>query len=677
MKPVIVFLVAIFLLPFVLSFDCDLVDKSNYCEDVQSSSISEIEKEQVYASLLYVTPIKPDHSFIQDYNKKVDVNSPPHNTPIHNSKYIRNAWLSFSALSPSVYVDGILFVPTLTQALSHYNYYVQLPSNYNANDYPQNSNGDCKRINLLKSNDASVTYLVNGKGNPSSSLLINSDGKVTAKLTIAATVKQDHFHWKEYKFLWWTYYKCEYSHTSFDSDQVVIKENKDVRLYDQQPQIDIEVLATYKGTTKLKGSGKDFSFVRLSLPESYIEHQEFSYSVVFEKHPYYMVYLKAHPTDYTKAFNMYADEDIFHVKNIDSCQIEAYNHFYSIEKECLIEEKELELEPLEIKEKDLDLSILLYIMTFLLLLYLIYKLLKSQFKKIIIPLLLILLLLPFVAADSGESECGLTNLGSCIVEKMLDAVMIILNAPLIPLLWLIQNLLTADVGISIFHHIWLIVKYMISFFYIFFILYAGYVFLTSSANPIKRAHAKDVLKNLIIIVVLVQGSYYIYDLLINIGSNMSSYLIGMIDPEFFLLTADNITNVGLQFLFALWYGFTLFTTVLFLVFRYIVVAIGVIFFPIGIFCYFIPPLKGYGKFIINMHVIMIFIAFFDLLIIWACSLLLNVEVFQNFKILVMIACFSLVNYSLWLATKFAIKRSTNTSIKDDLNQAAKYIAMLV
>jgi len=117
-------------------------------------------------------------------------------------------------------------------------------------------------------------------------------------------------------------------------------------------------------------------------------------------------------------------------------------------------------------------------------------------------------------------------------------------------------------------------------------------------------------------------------------------------------------------------------TMLMLVMRYIVVSIGVVLFPIGLFCYFVPPLKGYGKFILNMLGIFIFITFIDLLIILACSMIVDIPIFENFKILVMISCFLIVNYTLWLAIKFALKKSSAVSIKDDINQAVKYIALL-
>lgn len=219
-------------------------------------------------------------------------------------------------------------------------------------------------------------------------------------------------------------------------------------------------------------------------------------------------------------------------------------------------------------------------------------------------------------------------------------------------------------------------RYIISFFYIFLFLYVGYVFLTSNSNPIKRSHAKDMLRNIFLMIVLIQGSYYIYGLLIDLSTILNSVIYSFIDSTFFLITADNITNIALEFVYASTYVIVIFITLLMLVLRYILVSFGVVLFPFAIFCYFIPPLKGYGRFMINALLIFIFITFIDLLIILGGSMMVDIALFENFEILIMITCFSLVNYSLWLAIKFAMKMSVTTSLKDDLNQAVKYIALI-
>src|SRR5690606_33757953 len=119
------------------------------------------------------------------------------------------------------------------------------------------------------------------------------------------------------------------------------------------------------------------------------------------------------------------------------------------------------------------------------------------------------------------------------------------------------------------------------------------------------------LKNVFIIIVLVQASYFLYDLALDIGALLAEGVLKLIDNSFFLLTQDNIVNTGLQFIFLFLYVLILSLTVLILAFRYIILASGIVFVPIGIFFYFIDFTKGYGKLILNFLGICILIPFMD------------------------------------------------------------------
>jgi hypothetical protein len=157
---------------------------------------------------------------------------------------------------------------------------------------------------------------------------------------------------------------------------------------------------------------------------------------------------------------------------------------------------------------------------------------------------------------------------------------------------------------------------------------------------------------------------------------MSSALLTQVDPTFFMLTIDSMTNIGLQFAFGFLYGFTLVFTVLLLSLRYIAVSIGIVFFPLGIFLYFIPPLKSFGKIILSVLGILIFVTFFDILIILASSLLLDLALFTDFKILVMITCFGTICATLLFAFIYSIKEATTTGLRASIGKASQYIAYL-
>jgi hypothetical protein len=272
-------------------------------------------------------------------------------------------------------------------------------------------------------------------------------------------------------------------------------------------------------------------------------------------------------------------------------------------------------------------------------------------KKYAIPLLG-LLVIPLASAD-----CGITNLAQCISESFFNFLLSILNAPLQPLLDAVHYLLTQPVNIDIFSGIWGIIVYILSLFYGILLMYVGFKFIISGHSATKREKAKSDLANILIMIVLVQASFYLYSLMIQIVASVSTVVLNMVQQNFFLLTIDNITNVGLELTFAIPYLASILITLVLLTLRYIIVSSGVIFFAIGIFLYFIDPLKQYGKLIINFLIATISITFFYAIIFLASSMLLDVGIFRDYKILVMIGAFTLVNMSTIAIALFVIVKS--------------------
>ena len=104
-------------------------------------------------------------------------------------------------------------------------------------------------------------------------------------------------------------------------------------------------------------------------------------------------------------------------------------------------------------------------------------------KKLPLILLIFLCLIPIAYAE----DCGLLNLASCIPEKLHSFFLNILNAPLIPLLNLTNSLMTEPVNFSLFSSLWAIMLYIISLFYGILMLYAGFNFMISGYDPVKRS----------------------------------------------------------------------------------------------------------------------------------------------------------------------------------------------
>ena len=255
--------------------------------------------------------------------------------------------------------------------------------------------------------------------------------------------------------------------------------------------------------------------------------------------------------------------------------------------------------------------------------------------------------------------CGITNLGTCLVEKFFEFIIYILNLPIRPLLTLINNLMIEPVNIQIFASTWAIIIYMLSLFYGILLLITGFRFLVSGYSPEQREKAKKSLANILIMMVLIQASFLIYSLALDIVASMTAVVYGAIPPDFFLATSDGFVNIGLELVMVTPYVLTLLLTLIFLALRYICVGVGVVFFAIGIFFYFFEPLQAYGKLIINYLGVLISLPFFYSIILLASSKFLETETFSSLKILVMIGGFSLVNIFTLFVALFVIFKAAS------------------
>lgn len=271
-------------------------------------------------------------------------------------------------------------------------------------------------------------------------------------------------------------------------------------------------------------------------------------------------------------------------------------------------------------------------------------------------------------------ECGLTNLASCIPEKFIEYITTIINAPLQPLLDLAKNLLTEAVNVNLFYSLWSLIIYVISIFYGLFFMFAGFNFIISGYDSAKRENAKQWLANTIFMVIFVQLSFVIYSLINELSSMMTAGVINLINQNFFLLTVDNISNIGLELSLALPYVLMLLISVILLALRYLAVVVGVMFFPVGIFLYFIIPLRSYGRLIIEVLLIIMFLPFVHSIILLSSSLLIGISIFSNVKIVIMITAFLAVNLITLFLILFGALKAIFSVINSDVGRGAVKIA---
>ena len=254
-------------------------------------------------------------------------------------------------------------------------------------------------------------------------------------------------------------------------------------------------------------------------------------------------------------------------------------------------------------------------------------------------------------------SCTLTNLGSCLVQNLFDFILTILNAPIQPFLQMTLNLLSAQVNLNLFFTMWVIVIYVLSMFYALLLMGTGFNFMISGYDSEKRDKAKQSLRNIVIMIILIQASFFIYQLVIDLSAIITSTTLTLVDPNFFLLGTGGIVDLGLALAMGFLYLIIIMLTALILAIRYAFVAVGVVLLPVAIFFYFIPPLKQYGSLIMNFLGICIFVTVLDALILAGFGKLTTVGIFNNFQVIVLIAAFCLINIFMLFLLFFGIIKS--------------------
>ena len=267
--------------------------------------------------------------------------------------------------------------------------------------------------------------------------------------------------------------------------------------------------------------------------------------------------------------------------------------------------------------------------------------------------------------------CGLVNLGSCLPEAFVEFILNILNAPIQPFLQLTISLLSEPIDLSVFTGLWIIIVYMLSMFYALLLVASGLSFMISGHDVSRRENAKQWLRNVIIMIVLIQASFFIYQLLIDLSASMTSAVLSLIDETFFLVSADELVGLGLAVLLTFAYLLVLIITALVLTLRYAIVAIGVVLLPIGIFLYFLPPAKQYGSLILNFLGIAIFVTFFDAILLIGFSQLVNIGIFSEMRVVVLISAFLLVDIVMFFLLFFAIIKAGLNVYSDAKKLGAK------
>lgn len=185
-----------------------------------------------------------------------------------------------------------------------------------------------------------------------------------------------------------------------------------------------------------------------------------------------------------------------------------------------------------------------------------------------------------------------------------------------PLLDVAKLLLTANIDPFHFQNFWQIIVAIISSFYLLVFLIVGFKFLFGCYDATQRKDAKDWFKKAILLVICVNASLLLYSLLLSLSSAVALTIWNTSFESVFSIS--NLTALDFIWLFV--FALFLFLAVITLVARQILLIVSVMIFPIGLFLYFLPPVKEYGSAILNLVGAASFMNVLDVVILAAVSL---------------------------------------------------------
>lgn len=219
-----------------------------------------------------------------------------------------------------------------------------------------------------------------------------------------------------------------------------------------------------------------------------------------------------------------------------------------------------------------------------------------------------------VFAGLWESVEGLPQ---GMADALIESVKQLTIAFIQPLLEAVKLFMVYNIDPHNFFDLWLLAVGIISLFYLLMFLLVGLKFLLGSYDEIQRASAKEWLKNAVVLVVAVNASLLLYSLFLSVSQAVALTLWTRELEKLFVLQNVDAVNI----IWVVFFALAAFMALATLFLRHLLLIAGVLLLPFGLFFYLIPPVKGYGSFLLNLLGVMVFMQVFDVILLVAVSLL--------------------------------------------------------
>lgn len=221
--------------------------------------------------------------------------------------------------------------------------------------------------------------------------------------------------------------------------------------------------------------------------------------------------------------------------------------------------------------------------------------------------LLALLLVPCVRADL------IGDLGKTLADAIYTPVYNSLYELMTEFMNLVLEILVWNPPLDIAYDAWNIIRTVITSMYLAVLTYAGLKLMAGTLlGEDERNTLKKWVGGTIISILLVNMSYVLYEIIIQFNVGLSALVYEQPNLQGFIIaSAAFILLMSVQTSAVL-------LVILLLIVRALLLLVGVVLFPIGIFLYYFPPTKRFGKLIVTLIFANIFIQFFEVLCLRVC-----------------------------------------------------------
>jgi len=224
--------------------------------------------------------------------------------------------------------------------------------------------------------------------------------------------------------------------------------------------------------------------------------------------------------------------------------------------------------------------------------------------------------------NTGNLVAMLQNLPTCLVESFFSFVSNGLIVAIKAFVAAAFTLLLSVPDLNWFCGAYNQVMALIESLYTLLIMGLGLFYIIRSSDVEGRLTAKRWLKSLFLMIIALTFSFYIFKAMLDINQSIASTLLNQATTDFFSVHASLSDFV---FAIVILLGFVSAAVLTFatLLGRYLLIPFLLLLFPWAIFFYFVPVSEGFGRFLLKLIALILFMTSLDALIILGFYSLFN------------------------------------------------------